>query len=184
VRHALIVLALLAVAAGGCNLGSRTVIAEFVGPAAMNVTGTLAGSTLIGRAEVDLDQVAVYRNTKSGLQSVADVALLGSAKNNGLTIVQPEFWVTADSTAFTNAAVVRSNGVQLWGPITVDPSATVPFDWNKSSALVSARGREVVAREAAGDGRFTIYALGVVTGTSYNFTIQDFRCVLVLDTDS
>lgn len=174
----------LALAACGCNLSSRTVIAEFAGPAAMPVTGTLAGSTLIGRAVVDLNQVAVYNNTKSGLQAVADVALLGSIKNNGLTIVRPEFYVTADTTALANAAQVRSSGVPLWGPIDVAPSGLVALDWNKSSALVTTRGRELVARETAGDGRFTVYALGVVTGTSYNFTVQDFRAVLILETDS
>jgi len=173
----------LALLAGGCNLSSRTVIAEFAGPAVMDVTGTLAGSTAIGRAEVDLNQVAVYRNTKSGLQAVSDFALLGSIKNNGLTIVRPEFYVTADSTAFTNAAFVRANGVPLWGPIDIVPGGSVALDWNKSAALVGPRGREVIARETAGDGRFTIYALGVVTGTSYNFTVQDFRAVLILETD-
>jgi len=186
VRRAHLVLSCLALAlaSGACNLASRTVIAESEGPAAMNVAGTLAGSTAIGRAQVDLNQVAVYRNTKSGLQAVADIALLGSIKNNGLTIVRPEFFVTADTTSFTNPALVRTNGVRLWGPIDVLPSALVALDWNKSAALVGAGGREVVARETTGDGRFTIYALGVVTGTSWNFTVQDFRTILILETDS
>lgn len=174
----------LALAAFGCNIASRTVIAEFPGPAAMNVAGTMQGSTAIGRVDVDLNQVAVYRNTKSGLQSVVDMALLGSIKNNGLTFVKSEFYVTADSTAFTSPAIVRGSAVPLWGPIEVVPSGLVALDWNKSAALVGARGRELIARETAGDGRFTIYALGVFTGTSWNFTVQDFRAVLILETDS
>ena len=186
-RRAYLVLScsLLVLAAGGCILSSNTVIAQFQGPVAMDVAGTPAGSTVIGVAQVDLNLNDVYRSAKGGLQGVADVALLGSIKNNGLTVVRPEFYVTANTTAFTNAAEVRSNGKQLWGPINVEPSSLVQLDWNKSAALVVKPGRNLVAREAAGDGRFTIYALGVVTGmTSYDFTVQDFHCILVLETDS
>lgn len=130
---------------------------------------------------VDLTASTVYRDNKSRLESITDVAIVGEIANNGPAFVRAEFYIAPNDTTFATATQVRTYGVKLWGPFEVRPNATARIDWNHSSSLIKPSGREILVREAMGDGQFSIFA--VADGLQANFTIRQAALVLVLETE-
>jgi hypothetical protein len=178
-------LALLLVAgalvASGCMLDSKRVtVSQDLQPDSLSVGSS---SAIVG-CPVDLNQSAAYRSHKSETQGLADVALVGEIRNTLPTFARPEWWITADATTFTSALDVRNNAVRLWSGGQITPLSTLQIDWNKSAGHIEAAGLEVLRREVQGDGIFTLYAIGALTGTSFRFSVLDAALVLVLDVGS
>jgi len=133
--------------------------------------------------QVDLSTLPEYAARKSEIRGLADLAILGHVRNNGLTFIKPEYWFTPGPTAYTNATQVRLNGKMLWaGPELAAAPASFDLDWNKSAGLVDRDSFQSLLEEIQGDGAFTLYVIGAITGTNYNFLMEDPALVMIVDT--
>lgn len=180
-RWLVLVLAAAAVAASGCMLDAKRLTVSFtMQPDSLSIGSS---TTLVGCA-VDLNQETNYAENKAEIQGLADVALLGRIQNTLPTFASAEWWITPDATAHTTALAVRANATRLWVGGSISPLGAVQIDWNKSAGHVEPVGLEVLRREVQGDGAFTLYALGTITGTSFRFTVYDPVLVLILDIGS
>jgi len=171
-----------AIAASGCGVfdSQQTTLSFAVQPDSFVVATTQPLPSL----QVDLTTLTEYTSIKSTIRGLSDLAILGHVRNNGLTFIRPEYWFTPSPTTYVNATQVRLNGTMLWaGPELAASPASAELEWNKSAGLVHREAFEPLLAEIQGDGSFTLYVIGAITGTNYNFLMQDARLVMVLDTE-
>jgi hypothetical protein len=165
-RWILPLLALAGALAAGCLLvsGQFLVAYDLYDPIAVTPTAVMA----VG---VDLNTVAAYRDHKSDLQDVSDLAILGEFTNTGTTAVDVDVWMTPEPTAHTDAAGVALDGTaaKVWGPLRVAPGETKKIGWDASAALFR-KGRATLLQQVKGDGVFTLYALGGTSSYSFRLT--------------
>lgn len=165
----------------GCVLDSKQVTV----PYAMQPDSLVVSSTApVVNCQVDLNRVGAYRSRKADITGVADVALLSDIRNNGLTFIRAEWWLTRDTTSYTTFAEVRANAVLLWRGPDIETRGTSSLDWNKSASRIESDALDDLLGEIRGDGAFTLYPIGAQTGTGFNFTVLDPTLVLVLDSGS
>lgn len=125
---------------------------------------------------VDLSTESEYADHKDELKGLADLAVLGTLTNTGVTPLSLEVWITpGDTGPLDPAGIVTAGGVSLWGPMTLAAGATRQIGWDESAALFGA-GRSMLLEQAKGDGEFTLY---LVAGGS-TFTLENAHLVLVL----
>jgi len=163
--------------ASGCWLvsGQFTVSADLPDP--LNVTSPVN----LASAHVDLNTEKDYKDHKSDLKDLVEVALLGTFKNNTGTAITLEVWMTPGLTNYTTEAglIGDATGVKVWGPLALGANETKKIGWDESASLFSKAGEAALLTEAKGDGSFTLYAKG--TGGAYNFTVQHGVAVVVID---
>jgi hypothetical protein len=163
--------------ASGCWLvsGQFTVSADLPDP--LNV----ASPTSLASAQIDLNTEKDYKDHKSDLKDLVEVALLGTFKNNTGTAISLEVWMTPALTNWTSETALNGDAtrIKVWGPLSLGPSETKKIGWDESAKLFSKTGQDALLKEAKGDGSFTLYAKG--TGGVYNFTIQHGVAVVVID---
>ncbi len=73
------------------------------------------------------------------------------------------------------ASQVQSQGVLLWGPLSVAAGTTEKVDWNRSSALF--KGRQALIDEIKGDGHFRLY---VLASGAFNVTVTNGAVIAVI----
>ena len=137
---------------------------------------------------IDLSTQKEYQDNKDKIKTLSDLAILGKITNNSINAVDVEFWITKTPTAtlYTDDTQLKADpsAVMVWGPLHLAPAGqagdTVTIDWNKSTTLFTAAGKQALIDETRGDGQFTAYAIGH-TGT-YNFDVKNGALVLTLDT--
>lgn len=164
----------VALAVSGCFLVSGQILIDF--DLADFTTST---STTVTSEDVDLTTESDYNDHKEDLKGLADVAVLGTIKNNTSNAIGVEVWMTASSTAYTTPTEVTTNGTKLWGPFNLAGNATTTVGWDESAALFNSTGKSLLINEIKGDGKFTIYAIG--NAGTYSFDVDNGVLALVLD---
>lgn len=160
--------------APGCILTSGQFTLDFDLP---DVTAT-STTGLVGQ-QIDLNDESDYKDHKEDIKDISDFAVLGTFNNTGVTDVDVEVYMTRDLTSLTDASVVTTTGVKLWGPLKVPAGGSKTIDWDASAALFTTAGKAALLQEAKGDGNFTLYAVGAA-GT-YQFDVENGKLVLVID---
>jgi hypothetical protein len=169
---------LVAIALAGLTAGCIMSSGQFLVNFDLGDITVTSPTNLVGQV-VDLNTIDDYNEHKDELKGLADVAILGTIRNNVALPVDVEVWMTPDATTFTTEAEVKQTGVKLWGPFHLDPSQTRSVDWDTSAGLFDPLGKTTLLGEVKGDGVFAVYAIGAA-GTYY-FTVTDGQVVLVLD---
>ena len=163
--------------ASGCFLvsGQFTVSSDLPDP--LNVASPLN----LASAHIDLNTQSDYRDHKSELKDLVEVALLGTFTNNTGTAITLEVWMTPDLTNWTTETQLGSDptSIKVWGPLALAGYESKKIGWDESAKLFSKSGLEALLKEAKGDGSFTLYAKG--TGGAYNFTVTHGVAVVVID---
>jgi len=142
---------LAAIGSAGCFLISGQFVVNFDLPTPFNAQGTATLSSV----DVDLNTISEYSDHKNELKRIDDLALVGSFTNNGLTSSTLYCWIVPSGAANLSQAQLQSQGVLLWGPLTLAVAETKKVDWNASAALF--KGRQTLIDEIKGDGHFALY---------------------------
>ena len=169
--------ALLALAASGCLLLSGQFVITYnfkdhgYDPLTVNSSLTLVG------VPVDLNTIGAYRDHKSELKDVSDLAVVGTVTNlDSGAPVDVEVWIVpTPGTLLTTDAAVRSSGVRVWGPLHVGAGATRAVSWDDSARLFV--GRDALVHEIKGDGQFDLYVLG---SGGYHFRVTNASIIAVI----
>ena len=164
----------IALAAPGCVLTSGQFLIDFDLDDFSTTT-----DTAVTREDVDLNTEEDYNDHKEDLQTLSDVAVLGTLINNGGAAINAEVWMTAGATAYTTADEVKNNATKLWGPFQVAAGATKTVDWDESASLFSKTGKDLLIAEIKGDGMFTVYM--IAAEATYSFEVQNGVLALVLE---
>jgi hypothetical protein len=166
----------LSVAAAGCILVSGQFIVDFD----LDDFSTITEST-VTRQDVDLNTDSDYKDHKSDLKSIVDIAVLGKLTNNAATPIGVEVYMTPTSTNLADEATVKSTAIKLWGPFNVaaGPGTTKTVDWNESAKLFDKAGKAALLSEVMGDGQFTLYAVG--DAGTYDISVENGVLALTLD---
>lgn len=168
---------LAAVAAAGCMLTSGQFIVTYELPDPLPVTSTV---TLVG-VDVDLNTVSDYQDHKKDLKRVEDLSLVGNFTNNNSTPAQIEVWIVPDAQLNLTPQQLQADGTPLWGPLTVAGETTEKVGWDRSSALLVGRGRQVLVDEAKGDGHFAIYVVASdASNGTYDVTLTKGALIVVV----
>jgi len=170
-RNAVPVLALAALAAAGCFLVSGQFVVNYTLPTPFTAAGAI---TLTG-VSVDLNTVGEYSKHKGDLQRVDDVVLIGDFKNNTGSTASVETWLVPSGSTSLLATQLATNGVKLWGPLSIAAGATEHVDWNRSSTLFV--GRQALIDEIKGDGKFSLY---IVANGTFDITVTDGAVIAVI----
>ena len=175
-------LLLAALGASGCWLQSRqlTVALSLPTPLRLDASQTIEG------ARIDLATQRGYNDHKGSIEGIADCAILGQFSNPNAPDpsagpVEVVVYMTPDYTDYTLAGEVTAdpNKVLVWGPLALAVGQSRRVGWDESAALVRPAGKAALLREAKGDGRFSLYAVGSSGG--YRFRVDQGALVLVLD---
>jgi hypothetical protein len=172
-RNAVPVLALAGLAAAGCFLISGQFAVDYPLTSPFPAVGAPVG-TLIG-VGVDLNTMGDYRDHKSDLRSVDDVALIGDFRNNTGSAANVEVWLVPSGTLTLPSDQLAANGVRLWGPLSVAAGATERVNWNRSTTLLV--GRQALTDEIKGDGKFSLY---VVANGTFDLTVTHGAVIAVV----
>ena len=164
----------IALAAPGCVLVSGQFLIDFE---LDDFTATT--ETAVTREDVDLTTEEDYNDHKEELQSLSDVAVLGTLENTGDTAINVEVWMTAAPSAYTTATEVKDNATKLWGPFQVAANSSKTVDWDESADLFTNAGKALLIQEIKDDGQFTIYA--IAAEATYSFEVHNGVLALVLD---
>jgi hypothetical protein len=185
-RIALLSLALGALAVPGCVLTQANILAHYDLPNPFQIGPAPAQPFLV--EHVDLNTISEYSDHKDELESLSDVALIGTFTNvtppgplnTGGTL---ELWITPGTTNLPDAGAIQSSGTKLWGPGSIGPSGTasgtVTIGWDESAALFSQAGKDMLIDIVKGDGVFTAYIISS-GATSQTFRVDDGAILLVL----
>lgn len=168
-------LALAALLAAGCILVSGQFIVSYDLPTPLTIS-----QTAVEHADIDLNTESTYKDHKSDLKGLSDVAILGEFTNTGGTPVKVELWMTPDLTAWQDAAEVAIDptAVKVWGPLPLGVGETKKIGWDQSAGLFKT-GKAALLGQIKGDGIFTLYALGA--SGSYTFLVNHGVLVAVID---
>lgn len=162
----------------GCILSTGQVMISYDLPSPVRVSGADA----LVAMQVNLTEIQSYRDHKSGLKNLADVALLGNIANGSSgDPVDIEVWLTRTATQLQEVTQVREQGIPIWGGQRVEAEEVRRLDWDDSAKLVYEGGRQALLDESRGDGIFTLYFID--RASIYDFTVSEGALVLVLDTD-
>ena len=156
-------LVLAALLAAGCILVSGQFIVSYELPTPLTIS-----QTAVVHMDVDLNTVGSYKDHKSDLKSLADVAILGEFSNHGSAPVDVEVWMTPSVTSYATADLVVTDptAVKVWGPLRLNVDETKKVGWDQSAALFL-QGKAALVEQIKGDGVFTLYALGKTTPYSF-----------------
>ena len=165
----------IALAASGCVLTSGQFLIDFE---LDDFTATTQST--VTREDVDLNTEEDYNEHKEDLETLSDVAVLGTLNNTGAAPINVEVWMTAASSpTYTTSAEVIANATRLWGPFQVPANSSKTVDWDESADLFRSAGKELLIQEIKGDGQFTVYA--IAAEETYSFEVQNGVLALVLD---
>jgi hypothetical protein len=127
---------------------------------------------------------STYRDNKDKFESVDDVAVLGTFKNNLSNSVHADVYVVespASSALLPDlAAVQAAHGVLAWS-MTLGPNETRTLSWDASANLMTSAGKRALEDELAGDAKFTVYVFGN-TGT-YDITVTNASVAVMIVAD-
>jgi hypothetical protein len=170
-RNVMPLLALAALAATGCFLISGQFVVHYALPTPLHVTSAV---TLTG-VDVDLNTIGDYNDHKADLKRVDDLALIGDFKNNGGSTASVEAWIVKSAALGLSASQLSSQGVKLWGPLSVAAGATEKVDWNRSATLFG--GRQALIDEIKGDGHFSLY---IIASGTFDLTLTSGAVIAVV----
>ncbi len=167
-------LALAALSAAGCLLVSGQFVVSHDLPSPLSIS-----QTAMQHMDVDLNTVSAYKDHKSELKDLADVAILGRFANTGAAM-DVEVWMTPGLTEHADAATlaIDPTAVKIWGPLHLAAGESKQVGWDQSAALFLG-GKAALVEQIKGDGVFTLYALG--KSGSYSFVLTGGALVAVID---
>jgi hypothetical protein len=169
-------LVLAALLAAGCILVSGQFIVSYDLPTPLTIS-----QTAVNHMDVDLNTESTYKDHKSDLKGLSDVAILGEFTNTGGTPVDVSVWMTPTLTDFETADLVilpGSGAVKVWGPLHLGVGESKKIGWDQSAGLFKT-GKAALVEQIKGDGVFTLYALGA--SGSYTFHLDHGVLVAVID---
>jgi hypothetical protein len=168
-------LVLAALLAAGCILLSGQFIVSYNLPTPLTIS-----QTAVSHMDVDLNTVGTYKEHKSDLKGLSDVAILGEFANSGSAVVDVEVWMTPALTDHATAADVGTDptAVKVWGPLRLAVDESKKIGWDQSAGLFL-KGKAALLAQIKGDGIFTLYALGA--SGSYSFRLHNGVLVAVID---
>lgn len=169
-------LAALGVLASGCLQIVKLVKVDLGTLSAVN------GAATAGKY-VDLaSESSTYKDNKGKFSDVADVAVLGTFKNNLATPVSAQVWIVqqpASPALLTDLASVQAaGGVMVWS-LALGANETKSLTWDNAAALFTAQGKQALKNELEGDAIFTLYVFGN-TGT-YDITATNAAVAVMID---
>jgi hypothetical protein len=164
----------IALAAPGCVLTSGQFLIDFE----LDDFTTTTQDT-VTREDVDLTTEEDYNDHKDDLETLSDVAVLGTLVNTGDAPINVEVWMTAAPNTYTTSTEVTSNATKLWGPFQVAANSSKTVDWDTSADLFTQTGKDLLIQEIKGDGQFTVYA--IAAEATYSFEVDNGVLALVLD---
>jgi hypothetical protein len=168
-------LVLAALLAAGCMLVSGQFIVSYDLPTPLTIS-----QTAITHMDVNLNNVSTYKDHKSDLKDLADLAILGEFSNHGGAPVDVEIWMTPNLTVHPDAAdlAIDPTAVKVWGPLHLGVDESRKIGWDQSAGLFM-KGKAALLEQIKGDGVFTLYALG--KSGSYTFHLDHGVLVAVID---
>jgi hypothetical protein len=174
-RWTLAPLALAALFAAGCILLSGQFIVSYDLPTPLAIS-----QAYVEYANVDLNTVGTYKDHKSDLKDLSDVAILGQFTNTGSAPVKVQVWMTSNSTYYHTEEDIYADptAVEVWGPLQLAAGETKQIGWDQSAALFKT-GKAALMAQIKGDGVFSLYA--VAPSPSYTFRIDHGVLVAVID---
>lgn len=131
---------------------------------------------------IDLNEDEDYRDHKSQLEGLADLALVGFVTNNSSESVEVIVYITPDVTTFTSTAQLSASGqaTQLWGGFPLTGSEkNKKIEWDDSAGLFNDDGFEILIDEIKGDGKFTLYLIG--NAQSFDLSTHDNWLMITVD---
>jgi hypothetical protein len=174
-RVLLATLGLSALALTGCFITQAQVFANFALPNPFTIDST---TDPFERINVDLNTISDYVEHKDKLETLSDIAIVGTFTNQSGPAGSVEAWITADATNYTTVGQIKANGVKLWaGSIGAAPSSRT-IGWDESAEMFNPAGKTMLLEEAKGDGVFTIYTFG--TAGNYLIRVDDGQILLTL----
>ena len=148
-------LLLAALIGTGCVLVSGQFLVQVdLGDVSLHVAN--AGSLLDG-CYVDLPSNNTWKNHKSDIKTLEDLAVVGQFHNTGASSVTISLYLLDGNPGPQPVSTITSTGIKVWGPLTVAAGATENVDWNRSAALF-AGGKAALLERIKGGGQFTLYA--------------------------
>jgi len=168
-------LVLAALLAAGCILVSGQFIVSYDLPTPLTIS-----QTAVTHLDVDLNTESTYKDHKSDLKGLSDVAIVGEFSNHGPAPVDVSIWMTPNLTDYTTAdgVAVDATAVKVWGPLHLGVDETKKIGWDQSAGLFKS-GKAALLAQIKGDGVFTLYALGA--SGSYTFHFDHGVLVAVID---
>lgn len=176
-RWFLPIVALAAVLGNGCIITSAQVLAHFSLTNPIHITPP---GTPMFTEVVDLNTVKDYTDNKDKLKGLSDVAIVGTFTN----LVGPaggvEVWITPGVGSATTIATAKLGSTLLWGPGSIAAApASHTVDWNESSKLFNAPGKQILIDAMKGAGVFTVYIFP--SGAAGNtIDVSDGQIILVI----
>jgi len=165
-------LVLAALTATGCFLVSG----QFMVTLDMDDVTVTSAAAITGRY-LDLNTEEDYEEHKDKIKNLADVALLGQVHNTLPTPLTLELWMTDTNTGSLTLGDIQTQGVRVWGPLTVAGNGTETLSWDRSAELFGV-GKAAVLDQIKSDGAFTLYAVGSTSPFQFEFTHGVFVAVI------
>ena len=172
----LALVALAGLAATGCFITSAQVLAHFALPNPFTINGADGWE----RVDIDLSTNKDYKDNKSKLKDIVDLAVVGTFTNTSGPGGGVEVWITPNNTNLQGPTAIRAGAIKLWGPGSIGATGSVHnVGWNESATLFTAAGKKMLIDEAKGDGQFTLYTIGTPASTNV-IQVKDGNLILVL----
>jgi len=127
---------------------------------------------------------STYADNKSKFSDVADVAVLGTFRNNSGAAVSADVWIVenpTDSGLLPDlAAVQAAGGKRVWS-LALAANETKVLDWGNSAPLFTSAGKIALKSELEHEAIFTLYVFGS-TG-SYDITATNASVAVMVYID-
>ncbi|HTK32723.1 MAG TPA: hypothetical protein VL332_12265 [Candidatus Saccharimonadaceae bacterium] len=169
--------ALAALTATGCFL----VTGQFIVSVALGNLSAVNGLSSAGKY-IDLAaESSDYKDHKSKLKDIPDIAVLGTIKNNLPAPVSGEVWLVPNPSGSTlladKTAVQAAGGIKVWS-LALAANETRNIDWDTSAGLFTSAGKAALTSDIKGDGIFALYVFG--STATYDLTITNGQIVVVI----
>ena len=159
----------------GCFITQAQVVAHYSLPNPFTIN---SATDPFERVSVDLNTIEEYADHKDKLETITDLAIVGTFTNESGPAGTVECWITPDATNYATIGQVQANGTKLWaGSIGAAPS-TRTIGWDESAEMFNPAGKTLLLNEAKGDGVFTLYTFG--TAGLYVIRVEDGQIILTL----
>src|SRR5689334_18745475 len=151
--------ALAALTATGCFLISAQILVSVALGNLSAVTGAASAGKYIDLAAESSD----YKDHKSKLKDIPDIAVLGTIKNNLAAPVSGEVWLVPNPSGSLlladKSAVQAAGGIKVWS-LSLAANETRKIDWDTSAGLFTSAGKAALVSDIKGDGIFALYVFG------------------------
>jgi len=131
------------------------------------------------RELVDLNTIQEYTDHKDKLETLSDLAVVGTFTTVNGTGGGLEIWITAGNTNLTQGQITTM-ATKLWGPKSIGSTgSSVTIGWDESAALFTQAGKDLLINQMKDGGIFTAYIISS-GAAGQTFRVDDGSIILVL----